>query len=102
MLLEELTVGRAITNATWEILLQDQSISRPHARFERKNGKWTLYDLNSSNGTFVNATRVTGQVGHPLTEGDTITFGQLKLLFRMGMPPAGQTGNLNNSIPTVG
>ena len=25
-----------------------------------------------------------------------------KLLFRMGMPPAGQTGNLNNSIPTVG
>jgi len=102
MLLEELTVGRAITNATWEILLQDQSISRPHARFERKQGIWKIYDLNSSNGTFVNATRVTGPVGHALTEGDTLMLGQLKLLFRMGLPPQSQTGNLNNTIPTVG
>jgi len=102
MLLDELTVGRAITNATWEILLQDQSISRPHARFERKHGKWNLYDLNSSNGTFVNATRITGTAPHSLNEGDTITFGQLKLLFRMGVPPQSQTGPLNNSIPTTG
>lgn len=101
MLLDELTVGRAITNATWEILLQDQSISRPHARFERKQGKWKIYDLNSSNGTFVNATRIQGAGGHPLTEGDTLTLGQLKLLFRVGLPPQG-TDQLGQTIPTAG
>ncbi|MCU0512760.1 MAG: FHA domain-containing protein [Anaerolineae bacterium] len=84
LLLETVTLGRATTTATWEILLQDQSVSRPHARLQRSSGAWHIYDLNSSNGTFVNNTRVAGDTGHPLTNGDTITLGSSKLLFRVG------------------
>ena len=83
LLLKEITVGRATSNATWEIGLQDQSVSRPHAKLERKEETWVLYDLGSSNGTKINNTPVTEQ-GRPLRDGDIITFGQTLVLYRAG------------------
>lgn len=83
LLLKEITIGRATSNATWEIGLQDQSVSRPHARLERKDDVWVLYDLGSSNGTFINNVQVT-EVGRALQDGDVVTFGGTMILYRAG------------------
>ncbi len=92
LLLEDVKIGRATTNATWEIMLQDPSVSRPHARLVRTKGIWAIFDLDSSNGTAVNGSPVKGETGYPLTDGDTLRLGGSILLFRIGW-----TGNLNAS-----
>jgi pSer/pThr/pTyr-binding forkhead associated (FHA) protein len=79
--LEEVTVGRATTNYTWEIGLQDPSVSRPHARLVRTNGVWHVHDMGSANGTMVNKIAV-NEAGHPLTDGDVVAFGGTLVLFR--------------------
>lgn len=83
LLLNELTVGRATNNATWEIALQDASVSRPHARLEIRNGGWSIFDLGSSNGTRVNGANV-DTTGYQLQDGDIIEFGATLALFRAG------------------
>ena len=82
LLLDEVTIGRAISNATWEIGLQDPSVSRPHARMVRRDGKWILIDLGSSNGTRVNAEKLDEGVNHLLDDGDIIAFGATMVLYR--------------------
>ena len=84
LLLDELQVGRATLNATWEIVLQDPTVSRPHARLVKEEGKWLLHDLDSANGTAVNSTPVTSEKPHKLKNGDTISFGATMTLFRLG------------------
>lgn len=89
LLLEDLQVGRATLNATWEIVLQDPTVSRPHARLAKEHDTWQLYDLGSANGTAVNSTPVTGEKPHRLSTGDTIAFGATMTLFRLGYEPDG-------------
>lgn len=81
LLIDEITVGRATSNATWEIGLQDQSVSRPHAKLKRVKETWVLQDLGSSNGTKINNTPVTEQ-GRALRDGDIVTFGKTLVLYR--------------------
>lgn len=81
LLLSKITVGRATSTATWEIGLQDPSVSRPHARLEQVDNAWVVVDLGSSNGTLVNGTPV-NEKGRPLRDGDTISFGATMTLFR--------------------
>ncbi len=83
LLLGRLTIGRATSKATWEIGLQDPSVSRPHARLELIEDCWVIYDLGSANGTLVNGTLVT-EKGRKLRDGDVLTLGETKLLFRAG------------------
>ncbi|MCS6834851.1 MAG: FHA domain-containing protein [Anaerolineae bacterium] len=90
LLLPSLTIGRATQNATWEILIQDPSISRPHARLERRDEGWFIYDLASSNGTLVNTEQVTTS-GLALKDGDKLTLGATVLLFRATLTRASQT-----------
>jgi len=85
LLLDKVTIGRATHNATWEVLLQDPSVSRPHARLQRKDdARWYLFDLDSSNGTAVNHQDVDAKDGVVLNDGDMITLGGSILLFRSG------------------
>lgn len=83
LLLKEVTIGRATTKATWEIGLQDPSVSRPHARMRCEDDVWIVYDLGSANGTRINNTPVTGK-GRHLRDGDIIAFGMTMVLFRSG------------------
>jgi pSer/pThr/pTyr-binding forkhead associated (FHA) protein len=83
LLLKKVTVGRATSSATWEIGLQDPSVSRPHARLELIDNIWTVFDLQSSNGTFVNGEQITDK-GQALRDGDTVGFGGTLALFRAG------------------
>lgn len=82
LLLDHLQIGRATTNATWEILLQDPSVSRPHARLEKQGKDWVLYDLDSRNGSSVNNVPLEGEDGITLNDGDTVRIGATMMLFR--------------------
>jgi pSer/pThr/pTyr-binding forkhead associated (FHA) protein len=81
LLLQEVTIGRATSSATWEVGLQDPSVSRPHARLEHRGNDWILIDLGSSNGTFVNDMQVTSDIEYVLKDGDAIIFGATMVLF---------------------
>ncbi len=83
ILLETVTIGRATSNASWEIVLQDPSVSRPHARLQRVSGKWQITDLKSSNGTKVNNVSLKDDP-HTLNDGDTLELGFSMLVFRIG------------------
>jgi hypothetical protein len=61
---------------------QDTQLSRKHAVIEEVSGNWTIEDLNSSNGTYVNAQRLQGAVG--LKPGDRIGMGSTEYVFTVG------------------
>ncbi|HET9294317.1 MAG TPA: FHA domain-containing protein [Gemmatimonadales bacterium] len=52
---------------------RDLDVSSRHAVLFLKEGHWHLRDLGSTNGTYVNGTRITGE--RALAEGDIIRFG---------------------------
>lgn len=69
---ETYIVGKLHTEA--DIVIRDSSVSRVHARIERIAGQYTLRDLNSTNGTFLNGRRLEIQECVPIQPGDTIAF----------------------------
>jgi pSer/pThr/pTyr-binding forkhead associated (FHA) protein len=81
LLLEHVTVGRATSKATWEVALQDPSVSRPHAQLELLENHWMIRDMGSANGTLVNGLSVS-EKGRHLSDGDLIAFGATLVLFR--------------------
>ena len=67
----------------------DDGLSRLHATVYREGDRVWIVDENSSNGTFVNGSRVTGAV--PLNAGDTIRIGHettLKVRINKRVEPA--------------
>jgi hypothetical protein len=58
-----------------DIVLLEQGVSREHARLQRGPQGWTLVDLGTTNGTFVNGKRLPAQDAFLLRPGDRITIG---------------------------
>src|SRR5262245_33523993 len=73
----ETFVGRG-QNAT--IRLNDDGISRRHARLVQSGGTVVIEDLKSSNGTTVNGVAVADQQLHKLQDGDKIRLGSTTIL----------------------
>lgn len=69
-------IGRARTCA---IRIDDASVSSEHARLVPDDDGWRLVNLLSTNGTFVNATKITSA---PLRDGDHISFGRVEFQFQ--------------------
>ncbi len=68
------TVGAAVEN---DIALdRDPNVSRLHAVFERFPAGWTITDLGSSNGTFLNGQRIWNAVS--LRHGDELRVGNTR------------------------
>ena len=61
-----------------EIFLDDVTVSRKHAEFRRDANGFTVTDLASLNGTYVNGDRVDAA---RLTDGDEVQVGKFKLTF---------------------
>ncbi|NCP86878.1 MAG: hypothetical protein CO094_04190 [Anaerolineae bacterium CG_4_9_14_3_um_filter_57_17] len=57
----------------------DHGISRLHAVIKSINGKAIVMDLGSSNGTYLNGTRLMPNIETPLRHGDVIALGKLKM-----------------------
>ena len=74
---DRLSIGRL---AACEVALAwDSEVSRAHALLEQAGGAWTVEDRGSSNGTLVNAARITGP--HVLRDGDIVRVGRTQLIF---------------------
>lgn len=65
-----------------DLVLQDSSVSRLHARIINEEGDIYLEDLNSTNGTFQNGQRMNPYEKKRLEEGDEIKFGKVVFIFR--------------------
>ncbi len=65
-----LTIGRM---KPADVVIDVGSISRNHARISRAGPGYSIEDLGSSNGTFVNGEKI--QAPRPLSENDTISLG---------------------------
>lgn len=72
---DEYLMGRGESNT---VVLSDASISKRHARLIYENGHWTINDLHSRNGTFVNALVITEA---QLQNGDRIALGKAEFIF---------------------
>ena len=50
----------------------NKMISRTHCRIDCAGGQFTITDLKSANGTYLNGKRLTPQQSAPLHNGDTV------------------------------
>ncbi len=66
-----LTVGRTELSG---LILKDTGLSRRHATFELHDGEVWIFDENSTNGTFLNGTRINSG-GARVSDGDEVRLG---------------------------
>ena len=69
-------VGRGANN---DVRLSDESVSEVHAKLQRHDDGWYVVDMNSTNGTYVGGSRVSGQ--RRLDGVPDVRFGGVKLRF---------------------
>ena len=79
-----LVVGRAVNS---DIPIYDPTISRQHAQLSAEDGGVRVKDLGSSNGTFLNGSRVSDTLAAP---NDVLTFGKVAFYVREHAKPAAQ------------
>ena len=72
----EIRVGRTLNN---EFVIEHPSVSKRHARVVTDDEQCSLFDLGSSNGTFVNGKRVTET---KLEDGCEVRFGRANYVYR--------------------
>ena len=72
-----INIGRAANN---DIMIPEQTISNRHASITIENGSFFLTDLGSTNGTFLNGTRIDRGI---LKKGDVIKFGAANCRFEI-------------------
>lgn len=72
---EEVTIGRGLRN---QLVLNDSSVSRNHARVFLDESRFVLQDLGSTNGTTVNGELIEK---HLLQSGDIISIGEVTTLY---------------------
>lgn len=76
---ELIRVGRL---SSLELPLDDSSVSRRHAEVRFANGNWTVIDLESTNGTYVNGNKV-GKQAAPVKPRDIVQFGKVAFLVEL-------------------
>jgi pSer/pThr/pTyr-binding forkhead associated (FHA) protein len=64
-----------------EIFLDDVTVSRRHAVFKRTGESFSVSDVGSLNGTYVNRDRIET---HDLSDGDEVQIGKYRLVFFAG------------------
>jgi pSer/pThr/pTyr-binding forkhead associated (FHA) protein len=74
-------IGRRLEN---NLVLDDPRVSRTHAELRAINGRYVLFDLNSTGGTFVNGLKITQSVVYP---GDVISLAGVNLVYGQKNPP---------------
>jgi pSer/pThr/pTyr-binding forkhead associated (FHA) protein len=75
---DRITIGRATGNDV--VLSDDGQVSRVHAVLERLASAWSVRDVSSRNGTFVNGNRVSGEAR--LGAGDELRIGRTRIVLR--------------------
>jgi pSer/pThr/pTyr-binding forkhead associated (FHA) protein len=79
--LSVVNIGRRLDN---QLVIDDPRVSRNHSQLRAINGRFVLFDLNSTGGTFVNGQRANQTVLYP---GDVISLAGVALIFGQDNPP---------------
>jgi len=74
-------IGRRLEN---HLVIDDPRISRTHSQLRAIKGRYVIFDLNSTGGTFVNGQRASQTVLYP---GDVISLAGVTLVFGQDNPP---------------
>jgi pSer/pThr/pTyr-binding forkhead associated (FHA) protein len=90
-------VGRGPNN---DVRLTDESVSEIHAKLQRRDDGWYAVDMNSTNGTYVGGTRVTGE--RRLDGAPDVRFGGVKLRFIPAGMSAGEVRAQAQRNPATG
>ena len=78
LLRDVITVGR---DPEADVRVDEPLVSRNHARIERRNGRFFVLDLGSTNRTRVNGTAVSER---ELADGDEVRFARASCRFVLG------------------
>jgi hypothetical protein len=82
---DEFILGRVMEGSQEEVVdltphgAFSNGVSRRHAMIRRKNNKFEIIDLDSTNGSWLNEKRMTPTKAYPLPSGATVRLGQLRL-----------------------
>lgn len=76
-----INIGRRLDN---QLVIDDPRISRNHAQVRAIKGRFVIFDLNSTGGTFVNGQRTNQSVIYP---GDVISLAGVPLIYGQDNPP---------------
>ncbi len=69
-----------------DLVIDDLFLSRQHLRIEDHGQGWWVYDLGSSNGSWVNDTRLYPHEKYPLSSNDTLRIGSTVLSLSSDIP----------------
>lgn len=75
---QRVTVGKASTNDV--SLDHDPTVSRLHAILENHGSAWSIRDVGSRNGTFINGEKIDAE--RVLRSGDELRLGKCRLVFQ--------------------
>jgi pSer/pThr/pTyr-binding forkhead associated (FHA) protein len=78
-LIDVVEVGRS---PEAQVFLDDVTVSRHHAEFRHGASGWSVRDVGSLNGTYVNRVRVDDQ---QLRGGDEVQIGKFRFIFLVGI-----------------
>ncbi|MGJ7915062.1 HD domain-containing phosphohydrolase [Massilia sp. LXY-6] len=95
---DEVVIGRDRQDALPSdqfVCIPLHTISRRHARLRRRGSAWSVEDLHSSNGSFVNGERLLPGSWRELDDGDELSLASTQLVFRSLVAPGAA------SMPTV-
>jgi hypothetical protein len=93
------SLGRRLDN---HIILDDPRVSRAHAQLRLRFGRYVIYDLGSTGGTYVNGERVQECILKP---GDVITLAGVPVIYgededvEAGLPPETPRGPADDAGP---
>ncbi len=76
-----INIGRRLDN---HLVIDDPRVSRAHSQLRVIKGRYVIFDLNSTGGTFVNGQRANQSVLYP---GDVISLAGVTLIFGQDNPP---------------
>jgi pSer/pThr/pTyr-binding forkhead associated (FHA) protein len=77
---DRVLVGR---DPSCDMVIEDKSVSRRHAYFERRGAGWAIVDQGSANGTFINGAQV---MDAELQDGQELRLGMVPLRVEMESP----------------
>ncbi len=69
-------VGRGAHN---DVRLSDESVSETHAKLQKRDDGWYVVDMDSTNGTYVGGSRVSGE--RKIEGSSDVRFGGMKFRF---------------------
>src|SRR3954467_12555459 len=94
---QNLQAGATIGREGCDVNLMDPEVSRRHAAIRDQGGSLAIEDLGSTNGTYVNGTRIT--VVTALKAGDEVRLGNTVWSLRSNAPAANGAGATSGGAP---